>query len=363
MRAGHDSASESLAEASGNVGSALPSAGMTSGQAAGRSGGVDPLSDVLETVRLRGALFFLWEVSWPYATCVPEAEAFGPLILPGAEQIVSYHIVIQGPCWAMVAGERPARLESGDILVVPHGDVYTMSSAPEVRAPGDRDAALAFFRAMAAGELPPVVVEGGGGPQGNRVICGFLGCDARPFNPVPSALPRMIHLRSPAPGAVDSLSYLVDLALLESREPRRGGRCVLLRLSELMFVEVIRRYLASAPVEQTGWLSGLRDPIVGRALGLLHERSGFPWTLERLAREVGASRSILAERFAHLVGQPPMQYLARWRMQLAARQLASGSAKIYAVAREVGYESEAAFSRAFKRIVGVTPLEWRERRS
>ncbi|GGY04865.1 AraC family transcriptional regulator [Litchfieldella qijiaojingensis] len=323
----------------------------------------DPLSDVLETVRLRGALFFQWQPFWPFASGVPSDRLFGSLILPGAERIVSYHIVTQGPCWGSVAGERPVRLESGDILLVPHGDAYVMSSEPRQSSPEDEAPTIEFFRLMAAGELPPLVVEGGPGPVHNRIICGFLGCDVRPYNPVLSALPRMIHLPARAPGTRDPLSQLIDFALVESGQGREGGRCVLLRLSELMFVEVIRRYLVSAPQPQCGWLAGLRDPLVGRALSLLHRRPAFPWTLQTLAREAGTSRSTLAEHFTRLVGEPPMQYHTRWRMQVAAHRLAAGSSKVYGVAQEVGYQSEAAFSRAFKRVVGMSPAQWRQARA
>jgi AraC-like DNA-binding protein len=253
----------------------------------------------------------------------------------------------------------PVRLESGDVLLVPHGDSYALSTAPGMRGADPVELAREFFGAMAAGRLPPVVIEGGGGPQRVELVCGFLGCDAGPFNPVLAALPRLVHLRRPEEPAADRLASLVDFALAETRERRSGGQCVLLRLSELMFVEVVRRYLASLPAEESGWLAGLRDPTVGRALALLHARPAEPWTLEKLAREVGASRSALAERFARLAGQPPMQYLASWRMQLATCLLAEGDAKVLGVAAAVGYESESAFSRAFKRIVGVPPARWR----
>jgi AraC-like DNA-binding protein len=138
---------------------------------------------------------------------------------------------------------------------------------------------------------------------------------------------------------------------------------VLLRLSELMFVEVVRRHLAALPRPEAGWLAALGDPEVGRALALLHARPGEPWTLDSLGREAGLSRSTLAQRFTDMVGEPPMRYLARWRMQLAARRLADGGAKVQAVALEVGYDSEAAFSRAFKKIVGTSPAGWRKRSS
>jgi AraC-like DNA-binding protein len=158
------------------------------------------------------------------------------------------------------------------------------------------------------------------------------------------------------------LEALANLAVAETTAGRTGGECVLARASELMFVEVIRRYVATLPPEQTGWLAGLRDPFVGRALAALHDRPAEPWTVESLAREAALSRSALAERFAHLVGEAPMQYLTRWRMQLAATLLRTRAASVFEAAVEVGYASEAAFSRAFKKIVGVPPAAWREGR-
>jgi AraC-like DNA-binding protein len=336
----------------------------SSGLAVPASEEIDVLSDVLRTVRLTGALFFPMEVSSPWIDEVPEATAFAPLVLPGAQHIVSYHIVTEGTCWAALRGGPPVRLAAGDILVIAHGDAYSMSSAPGMRSDAPPEAVLAFFREMAAGRLPSVVLEGGGGPPRARVICGFLGCDVRPFNPVLETLPRLVHLRRPpASSGPDRLDHVIEFALMESRQRRSGGRCVLLRLSEVLFVEVVRRYLDALATGQRGWLAGLRDPIVGRALAALHARPVHAWTMERLAKDVGASRSTLAERFTELVGQPPMRYLAQWRMQLAARLLADGAAKVSAVALDVGYDSEAAFSRAFKKMVGMAPAAWRHRRT
>jgi AraC-like DNA-binding protein len=299
------------------------------------------------------------EASSPWADEVPAAAAFAPLILPAAQHVVSYHIVTRGACWAALEGKAPVRLTVGSVLVVPHGDPYVISSEPGLRGAGPADAVLAFFREMAAGSAPAVVREGGGGQDGAELVCGFLGCDRRPFNPVLDALPRLVRL--PPPGASgDHVSHLVAFALAESRGRRAGARCVLLRLSEVLFVEVVRRYLDGLDAGQTGWLAGLRDPAVGRALGVLHDRSAHPWSLDALAREVGMSRSALAERFTRLVGQPPMRYLAQWKMQLAARLLAETDKSVAAVACASGYDSEAAFSRGFKRIVGTAPALWRQ---
>jgi len=324
---------------------------------------VDVLSDVLRAVRLTSALFFPMDVSSPWVDEVPTATEFASIALPGAEHVVSYHIVKEGGCWAALRGETPVHLEAGDVFVVPHGDAYTMASAPDLRSHMPAESVLKFFQLMATRSAPFTVTEGGGGTERARIICGFLGCDVRPYNPVLESLPRVLYLRlQPGTRASERLSQLVEFALMESRERQSGTRCVLLHLSELLFVEVIRHYLSSLPSEQTGWLAGLCEPIVAQALALLHSRPADPWSLEQLAREIGVSRSRLADRFSALIGQPPMRYLTRWRIQLASRLLSEDAAKVSAVAIDVGYQSEAAFSRAFKAVVGMSPAAWRRSR-
>lgn len=320
----------------------------------------DPISDVLETIRLRGAVFFLWEPGWPYGIGVVDGRTLSSHILPGADCIVSYHIVTKGPCWAAVVDEAPIRLETGDTLILPRGDAYKIANTPQYPTPGDFAASVEFFKAMSARAVPTVVTEGGPGPESNRLICGFLGCTMGPYNPLLSTLPRMVRVPAPEDGD-DPLSTLIEFALTESRQTRGGERCLLMRLSEVMFVEVLRRYLRSGLNARSGWLAGLHNPLVGRALALLHQDIAVTWTLHKLAERVGASRSTLVEHFTQAIGLPPMQYLARWRMQIAADRLRDTRVKVYAVAKEVGYDSEEAFSRAFKRIVGSTPREWRER--
>lgn len=191
-----------------------------------------------------------------------------------------------------------------------------------------------------------------------RFVCGFLGCDARPFNPLLTALPPVFRVSDREGGPLGSL---VEFALAELTKRRIGSESMLDRLSELMFVEVVRRYLETLPPDRIGWLAGLRDPIVGRALEVLHSRPAEDWSVNSLAREVGLSRSALAERFTQFVGQPVMQYLTNWRMQLAANHLRGSDDSVAAVAERVGYDSNAAFSRAFKKAVGVAPSEWRVR--
>ena len=229
-------------------------------------------------------------------------------MLPAAQHLISLHIVTHGGCWAGLTGAPPERFETGDVLVIPHGDAYYLADPPEAERTYGHDEAVSFFRDMAAGRLPSTVIEGGMDRANAQFICGFLGCDLRPFNPVLSALPRLLRVR-PANVSGDGMPHLIAFALQELREHRSGGQVVKLRMAELLFVDVMRRYLETLPGEQTGWLAGLRDPLVARALALLHDAPAQSWTLDALAAQAATSRSVLAERFVHFIGQPPMQYL------------------------------------------------------
>lgn len=322
------------------------------------SGVVDALiSNVLENIRLQGAVFFAWRPSWPYATGVPNERYFRDLILPASDQVISYHVVIEGPCWATVEGEPPVRLNGGDIILFPHGDAYAISNQP--RNPSDKDIepARQFFTSMAAGELPLVIENGGGGPGQNRLVCGFLGCDRYPWNPLLDGLPRYILLsRSALEGPVNDL---IDIVLRECGHPWAGSRSVMRRLGELLFIEVIRQYWQNEGLTNNPWMRGLADPLIAKCLSLLHGRMAETWTLEKLAGELNCSRSVLAERFSRVIGVPPMKYLNQWRLQVAARLLRERPDKILSIASSVGYESEMAFSRAFKRSMGVSPSAFR----
>ncbi len=314
----------------------------------------DPLSDVFRAVRLSGAVFFDVRAGAPWVATAPAARQIASQVMPDAEHVIEFHAVTRGACWGGLLDDRPVRLETGDVIVFPQGDAHVMSSAPGLRADVEMDHPEDAPR--------PFVLRAGSGAEDAQIVCGFLGCDARPFNPLLSTLPRVLHMsarEAPSP----ALRLLVDLALEETAKKRAGSESVLAKLSELMFIEAVRRHVESLPAEERGWLAALRDDVVGRALSHLHARPAHAWTLDDLGRAVGLSRSALAERFMHYVGQPPMQYLAQWRMQLAARMLRDGSASIAEVASETGYASEAAFSRAFKKIVGMPPATWRRRRT
>ena len=312
---------------------------------------MDPLSDLLRVIRLDGAFFVSVEAVEPWSIAAVAAHELSPRILPDAEHLISYHILTEGHAYGGLTGEEQVELLPGDVIVFPHGDPHLMSSQRGLRlGPGVNTAAPDRF--------PQTLQLGAAGPRGAAFVCGFLGCDLRPFNPLLAALHRRLHLRGLSSAWLGAFTGQVTE---ESRRGRAGADCVLTRLAELMFIEVVREHLARLPEGQTGWLAGLRDPVVGAALGRLHAEPARAWTLDALAQEVAASRSRLAERFTALVGQPPMQYLAQWRMQLAAARLAEGTAKVAAIAAEVGYDSEAAFSRAFKKMVGVPPGAWRRR--
>lgn len=315
---------------------------------------MDALSDVLRAVRLTGAIFFDIRASEPWVAETPPGGSIVEAMFPGAEHLVCYHVITQGSCWASVASEPPMALSAGDIIVFPHGDTHVLSSVPGLRRPPD----LTLYRRPDDGRLPFTLSMGDGPVASAAFVCGFLGCDARPFNPLLTALPRVLRVHDQSGGPLDSL---VRFALAESKASRVGGEGVLGRLSELMFVEVVRRHLETLPPERTDWLAGLRDPFVGRALAMLHRHPARSWDLVSLARAIGLGRSALAERFTQFVGQPPMHYLANWRIQLAANALRSGNESVAAIAHQVGYESEAAFSRAFKKAVGSPPSEWRKR--
>jgi AraC-like DNA-binding protein len=317
----------------------------------------DTLSDVLRAVRLTGAVFIDVDVTGPWVTFAPRSRHLIPLIMPDAQHLISYHLVTEGECYAVQKDQDPVKLQAGDLIVFPHGDHHTLATEPSMRAPASFDVSQLDLTA----QRPWKLVESGGGER-LKLVCGFLGCDVRPFNPLLAALPARIHCSGKNPECNARLGHFYQMAVMESHGQRIGGESILAKLSELLFIELVRMHLESLPHEQTGWLAGLRDRHVGQALSLMHASPAKDWTLEMLSGEVGLSRSALADRFTAFVGLPPMQYLAKWRMQIAAGLLTAGQANIAKIAVDVGYESEAAFSRAFKKVVGMPPAAWRKSR-
>jgi AraC-like DNA-binding protein len=323
----------------------------------------DTLSDVLRGVRLRGAVFFNVSGSSDWAAEAPPASVLAPMLMRGVQHVIEYHALAQGHCWASIPGGPSVEMSAGDVVMFPHGDAHVVSSAPGMRG----NAEFGWMAETKIDRLPVRLAYRGDSvpssaapPDGDAetsIVCGFIGCDLHPFNPLISALPRLLHLRADDDNAW--IAAFTQRAVAESHAHRAGGEAMLAKMSEMMFVDAVRRYADRLPAESRGWLAGLRDRFVGRALALMHERPAHPWSIDELGREVGLSRSALHERFVLLIGAAPMQYLAQWRMQAAARLLLETRGHVAAIALEVGYDSEAAFARAFKRAVGMPPGAWR----
>lgn len=334
---------------------------------------MDLLSDVLRVVRLSGAVFFTAEFSSPWALESPNPELLASIVMPDAECVVLFHILTEGECFIVCKTHPPVKLEAGDVIIFPHGESHTMCSHV-----GTKATAMNAVFSHSSPDATPQVAFGGGGTK-SRFICGYLNCDQR-FNPLVSALPTMLVVRSSndyaAVEAVDHngthpaqvpqgsgtwLSTTLKFTIHEARAARPGNAAMLGRLTELMFVEILRQYMQQLPAGQRGWLAGLNDLHVGKVLRLMHANPAHDWTVTELAREAAISRSALAERFTELIGESPMRYLAGWRVQLAKQLLREGDSGIAEIAARVGYESEAAFNRAFKRNAGFPPAAWRKR--
>jgi AraC-like DNA-binding protein len=333
---------------------------------------MDVLSDVIRAVRLSGAVFFTAECSSPWAFESPNPELLASFVMPDAECVVLFHILIDGECLVECKAHPPVKMSTGDVVVFPHGQPHLMRSPDGATA-----TPIKSVLSKGSPDSLPVVSFGGGG-QTSRFICGYLNCDQR-FNPLVAALPTMLVVRSqddytaieainsngkrPASvpwGSSTWLATTLKFTINEARAARPGNAAMLGRLTELMFVGILREYMQQLPEDRGGWLAGLNDPYVGKALRLLHEDPTRDWTVDHLARESAISRSALAQRFTDLVGEAPMRYLANWRIQLAKQLLREGTHTVQHVATCVGYESEAAFNRAFKRATGSPPATWRK---
>jgi len=316
----------------------------------------DALSDLLKTVRLTGAAYFEIAAQAPWSVGSPAREMMLPRILPGADHLIAYHVVTQGRCFASLVGGESMPVEAGEVVVFTNADPHVMSSSPEL---GAEAPSADMIEIASAGRLPFHVNLMNDGARSATLVCGYLACDARPFNPLLESLPPMLKAGDGRRNESGWVGQFIHFAVAEVADKRAGSESVLTKLSELMFIDVVRRYIETRPPQDTGWLAGLRDPFVGKALAMIHARPSFNWTVEGLARQCGASRTVLAEPFVQLVGIPPMHYLAKWRMQVAS-ELLNGNSNMATIAAQVGYDSEAAFSRAFKKMIGVAPSLWRQ---
>ncbi|QJR15840.1 AraC family transcriptional regulator [Usitatibacter palustris] len=316
---------------------------------------MDALSEVLRAVRLTGAAILNADCGAPWGMAVVSTTPLARGHIPDADNPAVFHLVVSGECWLMVGDAAPLRLRAGDVAVLAQGDAHRIGDKPE----SETVALASLIRAPIAGELVPMV-HGGSGAR-THVITGIAAADRRLADPLHAALPPVLRANLRGACAVDGLVDAVGLALSGNEAPRPGGMASLARFAELIFIEAIRRHVESIPPGATGWLAGLADRYVGRALALMHAKPGDDWTVEKLGRHVGLSRSALADRFTHLLGEPPITYLSHWRLRLAAQKLALTHRSVEAIATEAGYESANAFSHAFKRAFGKPPTVWRKK--
>ena len=314
---------------------------------------MDALSDVLRVVGLTGGVFVDAEFTDPWVVSgkVDPNSCKPFMALPA--HVVSFHYVIEGGFDVCLEDRRRAYVGAGEVVMLPHNDEHTFGSAL------DRPARPVDHLIELSPDLGMRRISYGGGGAKTRLVCGFLGGGAE-MGLLLAGLPAMMVINVAEVRGGDWLSHSFTYAAQTMADGDPGASTVMAKMSELLFVEAVRRHLADLPPEQTGWLAGLRDPVIGRALSLLHTRVTQHWTAEALASEVNMSRSAFADRFTALVGAPPMRYLAGWRMQMAASKLRDTRQSIAQIAFDVGYESEAAFTRAFRREMGQPPAAWRK---
>jgi AraC-like DNA-binding protein len=314
---------------------------------------MDVLSEVLKVVKLQGALFYNAEFSSPWSIRAASSQGLVRYFAPGTDNVIIYHLLTEGRACVRLNDGTCVNLKAGDIVMLPHGDPHIMENGPPTLTVDESD------------QLGEVLAQGlklwrlGGGGEVTKFVCGYMACDPRLSQVFLSGLPPLfkVSIRNDASGRwlENSIRFSVD----EAGHYLAGGEAVRAKLSEVLFVETLRAYISNLSAEQSGWLAGARDAEVGRALAMMHRNPAHPWTIAALAKEAGVSRSVLAERFRYFLNEPPMAYLTRWRLQLGAQMLSSTSHSVAQIAAEVGYESEAAFNRAFKREFGAPPARFR----
>lgn len=313
---------------------------------------MDALSDVLRMIRLRGALFLNGEFRAPWCVDAPTGADLAQVLLPGAKHLAICHLVVEGQCWVKLSRGEPVHLRVGDIVVFPHGDSHLMGSGLQF-APTHIDHVVQI-------RMPELnLVRYGGDGERAVLVCGWFSYERDLPNPLVANLPAQFVTALSTLASWPWIAQSIRYALEQGSGHQVGSDVVTAKVAEMLFVEALRGYMESLPPAQTGWLSGLRDPHIGKCLSLLHADPARRWTVAELARTVNLSRSVLAGRFVELVQLSPMQYLKQWRLSMAADMLRKHPDSLARVADIIGYESEAAFSRAFKRSYGVSPSQWR----
>jgi AraC-like DNA-binding protein len=313
---------------------------------------VDVLSEVLRVVSLRGALYFNGEFSAPW--CVnTRPPILAPYLSPKGGHLIVYHFITEGRAYARLPEGQREELTAGDIVIFPHGDTHLVGNGfPEKPV----DSLKTFAKNLTQGFK---LARYGGGGEITRIICGYMACEPRLSEVFLAGLPKILKVHVAGEPSGQWLAHSIRFSVDQAGESDAGSELVLARLSEVLFVETLRRYINALPPDRVGWLAGARDPIIGQALAHLHKEPADPWTLSGLAKRVGLSRTRLADRFRHFLGESPMAYLAQWRLRLGAEMLQSTGDSVAQIAAAVGYGSESTFNRAFKRAFGTPPAQFR----
>lgn len=314
---------------------------------------MDALSELLRVIKLSGAIFFRADYSAPWCVHSPAAERFREYVASPSNRVIEFHLIADGRGYVRV-GEETTPLAAGDFIMIPHGDSHYMGNGSGAK-PVDGEASLPLLLNQNL-----EIADMGGGGERTRLICGYLVCEDRLIQPLLTGLPRVVRVNMRADPASELLEGMIRHAVEQAAASAPGSRVIAARLAEVLFVEVLRRYLTQLPPGQIGWLAGAADPAIGRALAALHQRPEYRWSLEALAQEANLSRSSLTERFARYFDEGPMAYLTQWRLELAAESLRNTSRSVLQIASEVGYDSEAAFNRAFKRRFSAPPGQYRK---
>jgi AraC-like DNA-binding protein len=317
----------------------------------------DLLSDLLGNMHLSGMVLFRTVFREPWGLISPAACNLSKMLSFRTEHIIPFHIIAEGGCWLELKDRERVWLKAGDAILLPYGDEHVLRGCEEA------------VKVPARELLPPfpwpdiLMVEHGGGGGRTQIICGFLQCDELLFHPLLRHLPQLMHV---SPGQNPADEWLASMIRHTAEEASRvvpGARSMLPRLTELMFVEILRKHMQTLSTDEVGWFAAVNDPVVGTALKWMHGSPLDEWNVDRLSREVGVSRTVLSARFKHFLDMPPMRYLTYWRLQLAGQRLKTTEAPMKGIADQAGYESEAAFSRAFKRHFGLPPADWRRKQA
>jgi AraC-like DNA-binding protein len=320
-------------------------------------GSTDLLSDLLGKLRISGIVLFRAELREPWLVYTPPSRELAQMLPGRAAHLIPFHVISAGGCRLELAERKPELLNKGDVVLLPYGDSHHLGG-------GDATDSVQLSHLLPSPPWPDIpVVEYGGMGAATHIICGFLQCDELLFHPILRHLPAVMHISPNETGGDNWLASTIRHTATEATKPMPGTREMLPRLTELMFVEILRKHLHGLSADEVGWFAAFNDPVVGGALKCMHAAPLQRWSVESLALRVGASRTILADRFKHFLNQPPMKYLAHWRLVLAAQLIRSGDDPMKTIAEQSGYESEAAFNRAFKRHFGLPPGDWRRQQA